>query len=118
MKKFIISIAIVILALAALYYIMNYRAQQQYTQRAQGVIDQVEQYHQQHGKLPLSMDELSVQATDSGHDIGPYYARCDDERYTVIFFTGFDNNITYDSVSKKWQDDVFPTCLGDTPRAY
>jgi len=70
------------------------------------VVRKIEEFRQQHGRLPNSMNEVGVDPLTSNQY---FYQACDNRRYLVWFGTTLGESMTYDSEVRSW-DSLNLTC--------
>jgi hypothetical protein len=64
------------------------------------IVRKIESYRQQHGRLPKSLADASVEDRDLDKF---FYEGCSDTRYLVWFGTRLGESMTYDSASRDWK---------------
>ena len=102
MKKIVIGISVILLIVVAVVFYLRSTENQSYKERGNQLIEKVETYKEQHGKLPETVADLDVEP-EMGE--GPYYEKIDDSKYTVYFNIGFDNTLTYYSDTGEWKEN-------------
>ena len=68
---------------------------------ADKIVQAIEQYRKQNGKLPASIAELGVKESEEGP---AFYERKTDTRYVVWYGTTLGESRTYDSDLGHWED--------------
>jgi hypothetical protein len=63
------------------------------------IVAKIELFKKENGRLPLSLSELGIKATEEGPI---YYEKKDDAIYILWFGEGLGESVTYDSSTKKW----------------
>lgn len=101
MKKSIIGILVVVIVLLGAFFYMRISENQEYKEKGSLLIEKVEKYKLQYGKLPESVKDLNIQS-EMGE--GPYYEKIDSIKYTVYFNIGFDNTLNYYSDTGEWEE--------------
>jgi len=102
MKKIVISLIIGIVAIFGAIYVFNRLENSSYKSEGENFISKIEDYKKNKGKLPETINDLDESNKEMGE--GPYYRKIDESTYNVYFNIGFDNQIIYDSKTKKWKD--------------
>ncbi len=95
--KYVLTFVIIIfLSIQALKFRENFN----YRSSGKLLIEKVEKFKKQEGRLPLSTFEIDK--NDKGMGQGPYYEKKSDSSYIVYFNIGFDYSYIYSSVTKEW----------------
>jgi len=102
MKKVVIGISVVVLIVVASVFYLRNTENRNYKAKGKQLIEKVEKYKKEYGKLPESTSDLGVQA-EMGE--GPYYEKLDSTNYTVYFNIGFDNTLMYHSDTGEWKEN-------------
>ena len=102
MKKIIIVLIIGIIAILGTIYIFNSLENSRYKKEGENLISKIEDYKKNKGNLPEKINDPDESNKEMGE--GPYYRKIDESTYNVYFNIGFDNQIIYDSKTKKWKD--------------
>lgn len=100
MKKIVIGISVVLLFAVVVFYQRSTESQN-YKERGDQLIEKVEIYKEQHGKLPETVADLDIEP-EMGE--GPYYEKLDDGQYTAYFNIGFDDMYAYYSDTGEWNE--------------
>src|SRR5690554_4678450 len=69
---------------------------------AEMIIEKVEAYRQQTGKLPEKVTELG---TDDKQDHLSFYLKISEDEYEVWYGLGLGTSKTYNSKTKKWREE-------------
>lgn len=96
MKRIVVCAVLV----AVVFWLRN-EERQDYEERGEYLIENVEQYRIRYGRLPESITALDEEP-EMGQ--GPYYEKLDSATYAVYFCIGFDNTLTYHSNTQEWID--------------
>lgn len=66
-------------------------------------VGKIEAFRMSQGRLPESLDEVGIRVKDLG-DPPVYYQKESPDRYIVWYGLSLGESMTYDSVTKKWEE--------------
>lgn len=101
MKKIIIGILVILLVSVGVFFYLRIAENKEYKEAGSLLIEKVEKYKIEYGKLPETVSELHIKS-EMGE--GPYYEKIDSLKYIVYFNIGFDDMLTYDSETNIWKE--------------
>ncbi len=78
---------------------LQHRETNKYIDIGEGLIEEIEVYKSINKKLPETLGDLN-RPESTGN--GPYYNKIDNNQYEIFFCFGFDGDLTYNSVTRKW----------------
>ena len=93
----IVLIVTIALVLGSLY--VQHRENDKYISIGENLVEKIETYKSINKKLPETLNDLNE---PESMENGPYYDKIDDNQYEVSFCFGFDDDLTYNSNTKKW----------------
>jgi len=100
-KKLITSSVLLLTFLLLIYFYLRKHEDYKYVKEGSILIEKVEKYKKEHGKLPESVKDLGLIPE---MDEGPYYKKTDSSNYIIYFNIGLDNDqFIYYSKSKRWK---------------
>ena len=99
MQKTLKYSLISIIAILICVLILRFWENRNYKLKGGELIEKVEGFNKNKGRLPFSMEEFS---DEDKMGEGPYYEKENDSVYNVYFSIGFDSSLMYSSSTKKW----------------
>ena len=101
LQKILVIVPTIVVLLVITYFILVYLETKSYDRKGEALINKIEEYRKQTGRLPNTVENLGLQET---MDMGPHYEKIDSLEYYVYFNIGFDSFRVYESGTKKWYD--------------
>jgi len=101
MKKAILIIVISVVVLVLTWAILASLEYKSYVDKGQTMIDRVEVYKKSNGVIPDSKNQFDPYNSEMSE--GPYYQKLNSEEYIVYLNIGFDDQLVYNSITKKWK---------------
>lgn len=97
--RYFTIVLIVTIALVSGSLYVQHRKNDKYISIGEDLIEKIETYKSINKKLPETLNDLNE---PESMENGPYYDKIDDNQYEVSFCFGFDDDLTYNSNTKKW----------------
>ena len=101
--RYLTIVLIVTIAFVLSSQYIQHRENEKYMSIGENLIEKIETYKSINKKLPETLSDLNE---PESMENGPYYDKIDDNQYEISFCFGFDDDLTYNSVTGKWTGTV------------
>lgn len=90
----------ILIGLYVMFMIMGHNERKEWRAKGQVMIERIEDFRMNNGRLPESVEEMGLEKEVS---IGPFYNKKEDGIYEILFIISSDDTYIYSSDTKKWR---------------